>query len=78
MLENYGGGVDDVVRRFGSLPGSTEAGQALTYLTEDFATPEHIGPKRRANCIAGGDDDQLQAEAFGLVATFLRGVGRVR
>lgn len=73
--ESYGGSGDG---RGLTLPGSTEAGQALTYVSEDFATPEHIGPKRRANFIAGGDDDQLQAEAFGLVATFLRGVGRAR
>lgn len=78
VLENYGGGVSDVVHRFGSLPAAPEASQALSYLAEDFATPEHVGPKRRANFIAGGDDPQLQAEAFGLVATFLRGVGRVR
>jgi hypothetical protein len=78
MLENYGGGVGDVVHRFGTLAGAPEAGQALVYLAEDFSTPEHIGPKRRANFIAGTDDAQLQAEAFGLVATFLRGVGRPR
>ena len=53
-------------------------GPVLAYLAEDFATPEHIGPKRRANFIAGTDDAQLQTEAFGLVATFLRGVGRPR
>lgn len=76
MLENYGAGVLDVAARFATIADDSEARLALQQLSEDFASAAHVGPKRRANFIAGADDDQLQAEAFGLVATFLRRVRR--
>lgn len=75
VLENYGTGVGEVAARFHAIAAAAEAQLALRYLDEDFLSEGHVGPKRRAHFISGGDDDVLQAEAFGLVATFLATVG---
>ena len=71
VLENFGEGVLDVVRRFAPLMGIAETRLMLGYLAEDFASSEPLGPKRHANFIAGADDASLQAEAFGHVATLV-------
>jgi hypothetical protein len=49
--------------------------RALSALSNDFASPESIGPRRAAEFdgLAGDDLDAATADAFGLVDDLLRG-----
>jgi len=77
VLQNFGAGVGDVAAHLSVLLQEPDTTRALGYLAEDFASPEHIGPKRRASFIAGRHDPDLQADAFGLVADLLARVRRM-
>ena len=77
VLQNFGDHVGEVAARFRNIAGEAEAQAALAFLAEDFASPEHVGPKRRARFLTGRDDPVLQADAYGLVAAFLQLITRV-
>lgn len=55
-----------------------DAQAALTHLDEDFATVDSVGPMRYAEFVKGGSDDDLQADALGVVGELLRLCGPAR
>lgn len=77
VLSNFGvEPVFDVAARFVAIGTASESVDALKILAEDFASPDHVGPKRRAEFLGDRDDVALRAEAFAAVAEFLRQVTR--
>lgn len=72
LLANYGRGPVDVAARWPAIAHATEAQTALRWLAEDFASPEHLGPRRRTESITGREDSEKQVEAWAIVDDFLR------
>ena len=60
-----------MAERYAAIAQVTEAKQALEYLREDFASEEHVGPRRAAAFLTGREDPEIQADAFGYVQRFL-------
>ena len=48
--------------------------RALDYIKEDFASLDGVGPKRAAEFLRVGPDDEIQADVVGLVSSLLRAV----
>ena len=67
ILRNYGAGVEDVVAKLQPLLNDPEAKRALAILKRDFSAPDAVGPMRVAAFVAGGKDDELQADVAGFV-----------
>ena len=74
MLRAYGGGVADVAMRFLALPDSPSKRKCLRVLTEDFASIDHVGPRRAARFMRREDDLGYRTDVHGRVAEFLRAV----
>lgn len=75
VLKHFGHhALDDVIERFAALAADTEARDALTILHKDFASADHLGPRRAAEFRYGRADPIIQADAFGYVQAFLAGV----
>ncbi|MBT3220271.1 MAG: hypothetical protein HN348_14385 [Proteobacteria bacterium] len=78
VLLNYGKTpLVEVADRFSSIAQAPEARVALTFLEEDFATDEHVGPKRRAEFLGDRDDPDLRQDAVGAVQGFLAEVAKL-
>lgn len=60
--------------RFGAFAHTQEARLALHFLDEDFASPDHVGPRRRAEFLGDRDDAAYRADAYGVVRAFLERV----
>lgn len=78
ILREYGEGLDDVARHLSPLLEDEDAETALTFLGKDFAEVDSVGPMRYAEFVTGGRDDDLQADAQGLVRELLRLCSRGR
>lgn len=77
LLKYYGDGtVAQVASRYLGFADLDEAREALTILQADFASEQHLGSVRAARFRAGRPDPALQADAFGYVQAFLRGVSQ--
>jgi hypothetical protein len=72
VIRNYGTGLDDVASRLRPLLDDDEAQKAVDVLDRDFTDPESVGPRRVAEFIGGGPDDDIQADVVGFVAELLR------
>lgn len=48
--------------------------RALDFIKQDFGSLDGIGPKRTAEFLRGGPDDEIQADVVGLVSSLLRAV----
>jgi hypothetical protein len=72
VIRNYGSGIDEVVTRLRPLLDDDEAQKAADVLARDFTDPESVGPRRVAEFIGGGPDDEVQADVVGFVAELLR------
>ena len=72
VIRNYGKGVDDIATRLRSLLDDEEAQKAVDVLDRDFTDPESLGPRRVAEFIGGGPDDDIQADVVGFVGDLLR------
>lgn len=59
--------VAEVADRLAALADEPEAAAALVFLDEDFASMDHVGPKRRAEFLGDRDGDALRADAYGVV-----------
>jgi len=68
-------GIDDVVACVRPLLEHAETQLALKILREDFADHDGLGPRRVAEFLYGGPDDETQAEVVGFVAQLLDGCG---
>jgi hypothetical protein len=76
VLRNYGSGVGDVMAKLQPLLDDDEAGKALDVLRRDFTDPESVGPRRVAEFITGGPDDEVHADVVGFVAQLLSALAR--
>ena len=72
VIRNFGGGVGDVVRKLRPLLDDDEATKALELLRRDFTHPEAVGPRRVAEFVTGGPDDEVQADVVGFVSQLLK------
>jgi hypothetical protein len=68
LVRNFGRGVADVAACFRPLVGDAEAQGALQVLRDDFLDHEGLGPRRVAEFLHGGPDDDLQADVVGFVS----------
>ncbi|HEY1379971.1 MAG TPA: GSU2403 family nucleotidyltransferase fold protein [Gemmataceae bacterium] len=57
----------DCASRFRALRGDVKAEEALQILQQDFTDAGRIGPRRVAEFLFGGSDENLQADVAGLV-----------
>ena len=48
--------------------------RALNFIKQDFGSLDGVGPKRTAEFLRGGPDDEIQADVVGLVSSLLRAV----
>ena len=71
VVRNFGSGVADVSDHLRPLLGDASAQRALAALRNDFGSIDDIGPLRAARFIAGGPDDDIQADVFGAVGELL-------
>jgi hypothetical protein len=71
VIRNYGAGVDDVAAKLQPLLADAETQKALGTLRRDFLDPEGVGPRRVAEFLVGGADDEIQADVVGFVTRLL-------
>lgn len=71
VIRNYGSGVGDVVAKLAPLLDDDEARKAVNILRRDFTDPESVGPRRVAEFVTGGPDDDVQADVVGFVGQLL-------
>jgi hypothetical protein len=71
LLRHLNSGLTEIARRLEPHQGDPVAREALAILKEDFAEIDSVGPRRIAEFLLGVPDDELQADARGLVLDFL-------
>lgn len=71
LLRHFDPGLDDVASRLQRIAGDPNTQQALAFLRESFSDLDHIGPTRVAEFLTGGRDDDIQADARGVVVDLL-------
>jgi hypothetical protein len=74
LVRNFGTGVEDVAACLRPLLGDDEAQKALQVLRDDFLDHDRVGPRRVAEFLQGGPDDEIQADVVGFVAALLDAV----
>ena len=71
LVRNFGAGVEDVAACLRPLLRDDEATRALQVLRDDFLDHDGVGPRRVAEFLQGGPDDEIQADVCGFVAALL-------
>jgi hypothetical protein len=71
VLRNFGRGIADVFVRLQPLLDDEDASKALDVLRRDFTDPESVGPRRVAEFITAGPDEDVQADVVGFVQELL-------
>jgi hypothetical protein len=71
ILRNFGDGPAAVAERLKPLMRETEAQEAMRFLAEDFQTIAHLGPRRAAEFLHDGPNEEAQADAWGAVRDML-------
>jgi hypothetical protein len=71
LVRNFGAGVEDVAACLRPLLGDDEAQRALQVLRDDFVDHDGVGPRRVAEFLQGGPDDEIQADVVGFMKTLL-------
>jgi hypothetical protein len=71
VLRSYGSGVQAVAQRLLPLKDDPAARLAFRHLGEDFSEIDSVGPRRVADFLHGRPDDDIQADARGLVLDLL-------
>ncbi|WP_428264567.1 hypothetical protein [Haliangium sp.] len=71
VIRNYGT-IHEVSDKLRSLLDDNEARRAVQVLERDFTDPESVGPRRVAEFVTGGPDDDMQADVVGFVSRLLR------
>lgn len=59
------------VAKLAPLLDDAEAQKAVDILRRDFTDPESVGPRRVAEFVTGGPDDDVQADVVGFVGQLL-------
>lgn len=72
MLRYFGDGIEDIAEALNLLMDDADAVEAMKWLKDDFSTIDSPGPLRTARFRLGIPDDDLQADAMGLVQDLLR------
>jgi len=75
LLRYYGSSLADIVSALRPLQDDPVAQKALGWLADDYATLDSTGPGRLAEFHQRPDDDELKADAQGLVQLLLRELG---
>ena len=75
LVRDFGSGVDDVAACLRPLVADVEAQRALQVLREDFLVHDGAGPRRVAEFLQGGPDDEIQADVVGFVRLLLERCG---
>jgi len=70
-VRNFGKGVEDVAACLRPLLEDEEAKRALQVLRDDFLDHDGIGPRRVAEFLQGGPDEEIQADVVGFVKALL-------
>lgn len=77
VLQNFGsGGIGEVAERLRPFRDDPAARLALGHLQDDFSDIDSVGPMRVADFLHGRPDDDLQADARGLVLDLLEALGQ--
>jgi predicted nucleotidyltransferase len=71
LLQNYGGGIEDVFHRLQPILKSPFAQQALKILERDFAGVDSVAPRRVAEFLGNSQDETVRADAAGTVRSLL-------
>jgi hypothetical protein len=71
LVRNFDAGVEEVAACLRPLLGDDEAQRALQVLRDDFLDHESVGPRRVAEFLQGGPDDEIQADVVGFVRALL-------
>ena len=73
VVRNYGTGVDEVVKCLRPFLDDEFACRAMATLRRDFLEHDGLGPRRVAEFLMGGPDDDIQADVVGFVGRLLEG-----
>ncbi len=71
LVRNFGAGVEEIVASLRPLLDDGNAQRALQILRSDFLDHDAIGPRRVAEFLQGGPDDEIQADVTGYVQSLL-------
>jgi hypothetical protein len=71
VLRHHRDGIDGIVQKLRSFAAQMYVNQALEILSEDFASPEHLGPMRVALFERGNQDEEIQGQAYAFVSDLL-------
>jgi hypothetical protein len=71
LVRNFGAGIEDVAACLRPLLGDQEAQLALEVIHDDFVVHDAVGPRRVAEFLQGGPDDEIQADVVGFVKALL-------
>jgi hypothetical protein len=71
LVRNFGEGVVEVAGCLRPLLGDSETQEALRVLNEDFLDHDGVGPRRIAEFLQGGPDDEIQADVVGFIKLLL-------
>jgi hypothetical protein len=71
LVRNFDADVGEVAACLRPLLGDDEAKRALQVLRDDFLDHESVGPRRVAEFLQGGPDDEIQADVVGFVRALL-------
>ncbi len=72
LIQNLDGGVNEIASRLRPFLGDSSAQEALQVLRRDFLNNEGVGPRRVAEFIKGGHDEDIQADVVGYVRSLLK------
>lgn len=75
LVRNFGAGVEDVAACLRPLLGDDEVQKAIQVLRDDFLDHDGVGPRRVAEFLQGGPDDEIQADVVGFVKALLADLG---
>jgi hypothetical protein len=73
VVRHYGSGVDDVAECLRPLLDDDVASGAIAVLRRDFLEHDGLGPRRVAEFLVGGPDDDIQADVVGFIGRLLEG-----
>jgi len=77
ILQYHALGIEEIAQILLTFGLKGEVLKAIEILRRDFATAEHVGPRRVAEFMRGQADDDIQADAWGLVRDLLGRLGEL-
>lgn len=72
LLQNYGGGIEEVWSRLEPLRSHEATQKAMAVLERDFTAVDALGPRRVATFLGEPEDEDICADAAGAVRELLR------